>query len=171
MHMWRHSNVCVVTYYCDVAASQSANKFYNQLGKWTNFSQFHVKKMYWKCVPNISHHCSGLSVLTNICISFGEYCGWTLWKTQENISALFHMHVGLLKCMNHRLWNSSSTATRVFVQKVVRATIKDTWKSACRKCFHFDGLVQERRNSSALEMELRLSCTNPSTSSNHNAWK
>ena len=110
--------------------------------------------MYWKCVPNISHHCSGLSVLTNICIGFGEYCGWTLGKTQENISALFHMHVGLLKCMNHRLWNLSSPATWVFVQKVVRATIKDTWKSACRKCFNFDGLAQERRNSSALEMEL-----------------
>ena len=28
---------------------------------------------------------------------------------------------------------------------------------------HFDGLVQERRNSSTLAMELRLSCTNPST--------
>ena len=28
---------------------------------------------------------------------------------------------------------------------------------------HFDGLVQERRNSSALAMELHLSCTNPST--------
>ena len=27
---------------------------------------------------------------------------------------------------------------------------------------HFDGLVQERRNSSALAMELHLSCTNPS---------
>ena len=27
---------------------------------------------------------------------------------------------------------------------------------------HVDGLVQERRNSSALVMELRLSCTNPS---------
>ena len=27
--------------------------------------------------------------------------------------------------------------------------------------FHVDGLVQERRNSSALAMELRLSCTNP----------
>ena len=26
---------------------------------------------------------------------------------------------------------------------------------------HFDGLVQEKRNSSALAMELRLSCTNP----------
>ena len=29
--------------------------------------------------------------------------------------------------------------------------------------FHIDGLVQERRNSSAFAMELRLSCTNPST--------
>ena len=27
---------------------------------------------------------------------------------------------------------------------------------------HFDGLVQERLNSSALAVELRLSCTNPS---------
>ena len=27
---------------------------------------------------------------------------------------------------------------------------------------HIDGLVQERRNSSALAMELRLSCTSPS---------
>ena len=27
---------------------------------------------------------------------------------------------------------------------------------------NIDGLVQERRNSSALAMELRLSCTNPS---------
>ena len=27
---------------------------------------------------------------------------------------------------------------------------------------HIDGLVQERRNSSALAMELRLSCTNQS---------
>ena len=27
---------------------------------------------------------------------------------------------------------------------------------------HFDGLMQERCNSSALAMELRLSCTNPS---------
>ena len=28
---------------------------------------------------------------------------------------------------------------------------------------HFDGLMQERRNSSALEMELCLPCINPST--------
>ena len=28
--------------------------------------------------------------------------------------------------------------------------------------FHIDGLVQERRNSSALAMELRLSCTDSS---------
>ena len=30
-----------------------------------------------------------------------------------------------------------------------------------------DGLVQERRNSSALAMEFRLSCTNPLTSKSH----
>ena len=28
-------------------------------------------------------------------------------------------------------------------------------------CVHIDGLVQERRNSSALAMELHISCTNP----------
>ena len=66
--------------------------------------------MYWKCVLNISHHCSGFGLLTNICIGFGEYCGWTLGKTQKNISALFHMHVGLLKCMNHRLWNLTGSS-------------------------------------------------------------
>ena len=32
---------------------------------------------------------------------------------------------------------------------------------------HFDGLVQERRNSSALAMELRLSCSNPSICSSN----
>ena len=31
-----------------------------------------------------------------------------------------------------------------------------------REELYIDGLVQERRNSSALAMELRLSCTNPS---------
>ena len=31
-----------------------------------------------------------------------------------------------------------------------------------RRGYEFDGLVQERRNSSALAMELRFSCTNSS---------
>ena len=37
--------------------------------------------------------------------------------------------------------------------------------NGCNEGFqqHIDGLVQERRNSGALAMELRLSCTNPST--------
>ena len=34
---------------------------------------------------------------------------------------------------------------------------------------YIDGLVQERCNSSALEMELRISCTNPSISSLYGA--
>ena len=32
----------------------------------------------------------------------------------------------------------------------------------CSQHPYIDGFVQERRNSSALAMELRLSCTNPS---------
>ena len=48
----------------------------------------------------------------------------------------------------------------------------DPGKAGC--CFHcycagydIDGLVQERCNSSALAMELHLSCTNPSICTNH----
>ena len=36
------------------------------------------------------------------------------------------------------------------------------WEPTTRSFRNIDGLVQERRNSSALEMELRLSCTYPS---------
>ena len=35
---------------------------------------------------------------------------------------------------------------------------------------HIDGLVQERRKSSALAMELRLSCINPLISSSYYTW-
>ena len=37
-----------------------------------------------------------------------------------------------------------------------------TQTDMCERDLYFDVLVQERRNSSALAMELRLSCTNPS---------
>ena len=37
-----------------------------------------------------------------------------------------------------------------------------SWNWHCCSLHYFDGLVQQRRNSSALAMELRLSCTNPS---------
>ena len=37
-----------------------------------------------------------------------------------------------------------------------------TQTDMCVPDLYFDVLVQERRNSSALAMELRLSCTNPS---------
>ena len=54
---------------------------------------------------------------------------------------------------------------------------KGYWALLCCKCQEFygaswyiDGLVQERRNSSALAMELRLSCTNPSICTPHAAF-
>ena len=43
---------------------------------------------------------------------------------------------------------------------------RDNWNNTAVCVYthniYIDGLVQERRNSSALAMELRLSCTNPS---------
>ena len=47
----------------------------------------------------------------------------------------------------------------------VSRVFMETGKSLRGEC-HIYGLVQERRNSSALAMELRLSCINPSTYSN-----
>ena len=48
---------------------------------------------------------------------------------------------------------------------------KSRWQpiisTSCHCLPHLDGLVQERRNSSALAMELRLSCINPSLSCVH----
>ena len=38
----------------------------------------------------------------------------------------------------------------------------DMWTVKDGDIYHIEGLVQERHNSSALAMELRLSCTNPS---------
>ena len=43
-----------------------------------------------------------------------------------------------------------------------RHVIFAIYKTQLQEILHFDGLVQEGRNSSALAMELRLTCTNPS---------
>ena len=39
--------------------------------------------------------------------------------------------------------------------------VADVLMKSCELLPHIDGLVQERRNSSALAMDLRLSCINP----------
>ena len=61
-------------------------------------------------------------------------------------------------------------------QKSVSYRNERDYRAACytAKCqqswLHLDGLVQERRNSSALAMELHLSCTNLSISSSKFFW-
>ena len=49
--------------------------------------------------------------------------------------------------------------------------IPGTWKYALFNEHHIDGLVQERRNSIANALELRLSCTNPSICWNERGHK
>ena len=48
-----------------------------------------------------------------------------------------------------------------YIPKMVHFTLSNTGLTL-NIHLHIDGLVQGRRNSSALAMELRLSCTNPS---------
>ena len=72
-------------------------------------------------------------------------------------------------------WSTLSISFRVtlltlgqsqYCPSVSEATLKKPNQNTttCKQCGQIDGLVQERRNSSALAMELRLSCTNPSIS-------
>ena len=50
----------------------------------------------------------------------------------------------------------SNMAAKLSLSNMLRAAEKNL-----NSLFHIDGLVQERRNSSAIAMVLRLSCTNP----------
>ena len=63
---------------------------------------------------------------------------------------------------------SSPVETRTMARWIVASLCEEHIHSRERLGRHIDGLVQERRKSSALAMELRLSCTNPSVLSE---WK
>ena len=68
----------------------------------------------------------------------------------------------------HHIFNNSTAVTKIEHISWVGLQKRHeyhhlTGKPGLLQWYHIDGLVQERRNSSALAMELRLSCTNPST--------
>ena len=57
---------------------------------------------------------------------------------------------------NDIISNMAADSLASLVAKPSAGTLKTIYR------FHVDGLVKERCNSSALAMELRFSCTNPS---------
>ena len=64
-----------------------------------------------------------------------------------------------------KYWPCPSTSillSQYTFEHTMSLTIEMHVYEACYRSWHIDGLVQERRNSSALAMELRLCCTNPS---------
>ena len=76
------------------------------------------------------------------------YCV-TTWSTyNSNMYGLFHVY-----CMR---------ANNVSLWLWIKIWVCYCWVGGMWRINHIDGLVQERRNSSALAMELRLSRTNPS---------
>ena len=83
-----------------------------------------------------------------------ETLSWSLWRQCKDTSAWQsliwrqHPHITVVTIMNYKIKQND------YILVNVNRTI-------CS--YNIDGLVQERRNSSALAMEFRLSCTNPST--------
>ena len=121
------------------------------------------------------------------------YC--SQWSYKSDIQALFAipklashlhksvviLHLWLNMCMrnvfSHRLRSCPPTKTIQFHRNVcktpgkIKTSVAFRWLTGWHKfsdtyALQIDGLMQERRNPSALAMELRLSCTNPSQSTN-----
>ena len=109
-----------------------------------NFSDSHHSAISWKlwwC-----HDMGRLSTLLALCEWNALVTGGILtqWAGDENIWCF-------LCCYREQ------TAGKTAELLVIWDAMMLTWHH-----WNIDGLVQERRNSSALAMELRLSCTNPS---------
>ena len=58
------------------------------------------------------------------------------------------------------MWHDNEVCVKVQWRQLISPIPGWNWNKTFR--YHIDVLVQERRNSSAIAMELRLSCTNPS---------
>ena len=80
---------------------------------------------------------------------------WSMWCDSYNLTLQSQSTVE----------EKSGTIFRslAFLLTIISYTIMDRQSQP----HHIDGVVQERHNSSALAMELRLSCTNPSTRWHH----
>ena len=81
-----------------------------------------------------------------------------LWSAPEENCWVNNHEAGDLRC--HRAHYD------VIVMKIIACHMALYEEAESNMCYvscvgFFDGLVQERRNSSALAMELRFSCTNP----------
>ena len=67
-------------------------------------------------------------------------------------------HVALWGHSSYSMTRYSGFSSNVSSVSGMQTAELISWSSV----YHHDGLVQERRNSSALAMDLRLSCTHPS---------
>ena len=86
------------------------------------------------------------------------YLNWPKRKYKGKFCSLFMIWHQWVNTHDRYLW-----FTMRCHQKSISLHVKGIWiiSSTGFLCSHFDGLVQERRNSIANTLELRLSCTNP----------
>ena len=92
-----------------------------------------------------------------------------LFYYPQTVSVIMNpiFHPSLIFAWCHRMlhktpWTTHSTSQEICTCVAFSCALLRFDKSPFAPWYNIDGLVQERRNSSALALEVRLSCTNPS---------
>ena len=119
-----------------------------------SLKSIHLKSQFW---PEFAFSPAASKELSNIkpratnlyTKSTGIHPGFHACR--QTVGTLWRWCYESLTCPRRVLVSFRELNSMIWISKNYRLEI-----------FHIDGLVQERRNSSALAMELRLSCTNPS---------
>ena len=131
-------------------------------------------KLYWTKMADISEYSISQIWLmwckNGWCYEFQQWSFWLMWPGKVSQTLLVITETGAK-------YQSDAGSTKRHPYLSLMASHGVSFVNICEKidrvitaphCIwippqgHVDGLVQERRNSSALAMELRLSCTNPS---------
>ena len=119
----------------------ASNLKHDDVIKWKDFPR------YWPFVPRIHWSLMNFLHKEQWCraLMFSLICVWVNgWVNNRE--------AGDLRC--HRVHHD--------VTVMVKLVSSYSTAFILHHCYHTEGLVQERCNSSALSMELHLSCTNPS---------
>ena len=125
---------------------------------------FHVFRMTQHLPPCIVYSFSSCSDTWLVCLHYhnwpqlGGHAWWVHRKWSHHTSGI-HIESQIYQQNDvpfSKVYFCSIMTNRI--QIALSSVYTMTWE----KMFHIDGLVQERCNSSALAMELHLSCINPS---------
>ena len=100
-------------------------------------------------------------------LMFSMICAWINgWVNNHQAGDLrrHRAHYDVISTITHSVSTITPKDIGEYTRRIPRMSFRPQLQKGTTKSweYHIDGLVQEKRNSSALAMELRLLCTNPS---------